>query len=201
MLIWGWNTKRIGKQSIVAKCLACDSENISLVGYVRYYHIFWIPTFPYKKPICIECSDCKAKFEREAYITSLPSQNIIFKTPWWSFSGAAILAVLIVLSYFNSLENHKKYLAFQKEPHAGTYVAFKIDDPDLAKTPYVFIKIEEVHNDKLLVRFSQKAYNKARYAIKGADRAKLVPQDLLHDSVSEMSKEQFASLAIESLIE
>ncbi len=200
MIIWGWSTKKIGSRKIEGSCMACQSNNLMLVGYIRVFDLFWIPVFPYKKFTYVECTACSATYSYEKYIALLPTQNVRFKTPWWSFSGLVIISALLIWSHFHKLEENKKFLAFQESPHAGVYFIYKSNNPELKKTPYIFAKIEEIKGDKLMIRFSQSAYNKERFASKEARYAKNEPQKFLEVELVEITKDDLKKFTIEDLV-
>jgi hypothetical protein len=88
------------------ECPFCEKNNsTSLFVYSRYYHVFWIPVFPYSKEAFALCSECKTKRSELKFGPKLVSEyrdcKKRFRHPWWTWSWtiifiSVILAIVIV---------------------------------------------------------------------------------------------------------
>jgi hypothetical protein len=72
--------------------------------FQRYAHVFWIPLFPIGKTGVSQCSHCKQilKLKEMPFALRLSYENMKSQTttPFWVFSGSAVIAVIFVLSFF-----------------------------------------------------------------------------------------------------
>lgn len=76
-------------------CPACGKENsVWMVPHQRYFHIFWIPTFPTSKGFTPVCNDCGSVFTTEK-IPATPEIRSKYKAPKWTFVGLILIVSLI----------------------------------------------------------------------------------------------------------
>jgi hypothetical protein len=75
VFIYGHSSTPIGIDQITLRCPSCerDTENDLLVES-QYFHIFWIPIFPFDKIANVTCHECGLRR------TSLPFNKNIFPT-------------------------------------------------------------------------------------------------------------------------
>ncbi len=60
MIIFGSKSKLLGSSATTADCNHCGSVGTVHLSFItKYFHIFWIPMFPYGKKGVSECSHCK----------------------------------------------------------------------------------------------------------------------------------------------
>ncbi len=95
-----------------AVCTNCKTEgtmNYNL--FYKYYHVFFIPVFPYSKSGTLECSACKEQLS--PYKLSKATRNEYEKVkkglwpPVWHFSGIALLAIIFYLVSLSEAEQAK----------------------------------------------------------------------------------------------
>lgn len=88
------------------KCPNCNEHNTTyVIVYSFYYHLFWIPIFPFEKDAVANCSECsftrtEIKFGPDL-IKEFNEKRKEYKHPWWLWSLtffilALILAIIIV---------------------------------------------------------------------------------------------------------
>lgn len=109
MIIFGTRTKLLQNSSIAAvgTCNYCNSVG-SLYAYkqVKYFHIFWIPIFPYSTEIISVCNHCKkVNYQREIDPQTLATirSSGMPKTPVGYFSG------LILMVFSSDLRPQREY--------------------------------------------------------------------------------------------
>lgn len=60
MIFFGSRSKVIQGEGIQGvACSNCDSDEFHTFGVLKYFHVYWIPTFPFSKQPGIECKNCK----------------------------------------------------------------------------------------------------------------------------------------------
>jgi hypothetical protein len=102
MIIYGSKASQLAKEAIAESCPHCQkSNNVEMYVFQRYAHVFWIPFFPIGKTGVSQCAHCKQTLKLKEMPSSLKlayenvaAQN---KTPYWTFVGVAIVAILIVI--------------------------------------------------------------------------------------------------------
>ncbi|WP_366770088.1 zinc-ribbon domain-containing protein [uncultured Sphingobacterium sp.] len=101
MIIFGARTKVLTNrsQSAVGDCDYCGTAQ-SLFAYrqIKYFHIFWIPIFPYSAQIIMICNHCKKlSYQSEIKPQTLQSlsSRTIRKTPIGYFTGLMLIGLLV----------------------------------------------------------------------------------------------------------
>jgi len=108
MIIFGTRGKVIAGEPVRdIICQHCGSKAHISFGVLRYFHLYWIPTFPYAKKTGLECVHCKQTiFDREIPIeTQYKLYNRLFtrKTVWFSYIGLMIIGFIpavVLLAFF-----------------------------------------------------------------------------------------------------
>jgi len=125
MIIFGTRTKVLtGKsQPAIGNCDYCGTAQ-SLFAYkqIKYFHIFWIPIFPYSAQVITICNHCK-KLSYQSEINpqtlqSLPSGNIR-KTPIGYFAGLVLIGLLVSAIVIAGISGAKKKERYLKDPKVG----------------------------------------------------------------------------------
>ena len=111
----------IGKKKMIVSttpnehdCPYCQaSKSVSFVLYVRYVHVFGIPTYPYKKTVFSKCNNCKQVLNGNEMSPNLVAayQKLKKKTmvPLYLYIGIPILAAIIYLLFFSKLIQLPEY--------------------------------------------------------------------------------------------
>ena len=80
-------------------CQKVGSTSLFLQSW--YYHIFWVPFFPFGRQGAALCSECGAKrIETQFGPTLTEGYKLIqhkFRHPWWTYT-ITILLLLVILS-------------------------------------------------------------------------------------------------------
>ena len=100
-IIYGRKTVNIGYDEFLVKCPACESSNWADIMVVSsYYHMYWIPIFPYEKEANIICRKCGLKRYEVPFTSKLISNfeevKGKFRHPWYTYLGLGILAAVIL---------------------------------------------------------------------------------------------------------
>ncbi|ANE52165.1 zinc-ribbon domain-containing protein [Flavisolibacter tropicus] len=75
-IIYGWRKKMVGAfDAFLYKCPYCEQTNTTTIAvYSKYYHIFWLPLFPYAKEAHAGCSSCNAARDDNKFGPELTKQ-------------------------------------------------------------------------------------------------------------------------------
>jgi hypothetical protein len=127
--------------------------------FSRYFHIFWIPVFPYKKEAITQCNHCKQILNKKEFSSDLLSQyeemKANIKKPYWQYIGAVLFAVLIISVIASIREDNKKDIAFLNAPEKGDIYQIRTTDGQ-----YTLYKVSEVKTDSVYVLFNEFQTNK-----------------------------------------
>ena len=131
MIIFGWGEKKITpRHQDTYLCPDCNNKQVSLHHFVKYFDLFWIPTFPFKKRMVAHCSNCDVAYEGKYIPDTVRGQSIAerssAKIPWWSFSGLGIIGMLVV-AFMLIPRKEKYYYPNGKLQSEGKEIGGKMD--------------------------------------------------------------------------
>jgi len=160
MIIYGVRSTQLGKEILADKCLSCGTQNsIELYVFQKYAHVFWIPLFPVGKTVVSQCDHCKQVLKQKEIPSSLISsyENIKSqtKTPLWTFSGLALIAILITVTVINDQKNDKENAQLILTPKSGDIFEIKTKE-----NQYTVYKVDEVQGDSVYIRINEYETNK-----------------------------------------
>lgn len=115
MIIFGTRSKIIEPKDSFApttNCAHCNQPNtVHPALQFSYFHIFWIPVFPYSKKYVTECAHCK-NFRRQKELGPDELQELKngthLKIPWGYYTGLVIIVLPIVLALLISIFDSTK---------------------------------------------------------------------------------------------
>jgi zinc-ribbon family len=156
MMIYGHKATKTGHHSLFGtKCSSCGTKDeMEMYTFSRYFHLFWIPVFPYRKEAVTQCNHCKQVLNKKQFSADLLSQyeemKMNIKTPYWQFIGAGLLAVLIIAITFSVKEDNKRDMAYLAAPKAGDIYEIKLNS-----SSYTLYKVLDVTPDSVYVLFNK----------------------------------------------
>jgi len=171
MIIYGTRATHLKSVQLPNEvCPNCNTKgSIVMSAFNKYAHIFWIPFFSVGRTGGSQCQHCQQVLQPNAMPTFLRLQydQLIGQTkiPIWSFSGLALVLVLIAFGAFQSgvdKENDRKYLA---APLKGDIYRFKTKENN-----YTLIKVDDVTADSLLLLFNEYETDKMSSVYKLKDK-------------------------------
>lgn len=107
-VIYGSYKKAIGIfEPPFYKCPNCEEYNTSyIVVYSIYYHMFWIPIFPYEKEAVANCSECGFRRNEIKFgpnlIKEFSEKKKEYKHPWWTYSLVLLFVIIILAAIITS---------------------------------------------------------------------------------------------------
>lgn len=148
-------------------CNNCSTQSFESFGIIRYFHIFWIPTFVTSKKICLECTDCQERVE-DSDIPEQVKQKIrpaVFKfTEIFPLFIGSIMQLIFIFFIINAVElvnkQHDEYITQPKI--SDIYVVtfhdvFSSDDPRY-KFGHGVMRIKSIHSNEIEFQISKTAY-------------------------------------------
>lgn len=81
LFIYGWRRKMVGAfDAFLYQCPYCEQTNTTTIAiYSKYYHIFWLPLFPYAKDAHASCSSCHASRDDHKFGPELTKQAAVIQ--------------------------------------------------------------------------------------------------------------------------
>ncbi|MEO7309166.1 MAG: hypothetical protein ABIX01_02120 [Chitinophagaceae bacterium] len=161
MIFYGTKRKQIGKEFITEKCPNCGAQtSIDMHVFQKYAHVYWLPFFPINKTGVSQCASCKQILEVKqmppsikAFYDELKAKS---KTPIWTFSGLALLAVIIVIAVISGKQNDEKNAKLIAAPIKGDIYEVKTDAGQ-----YTLYLVDEVLGDSIFLRTNNYETNKS----------------------------------------
>ena len=162
MIIYGSKATQIATENINHMCSNCGTSNsIQITVFQKYAHVFWIPFFPIGKTGVTQCSNCKQVLEKKEFTEILKgSYNTLkatSKTPVWTFSGLALLCLLIIFGVISGKEKDEKNAKLILSPQKGDIYEVKIDYKQ-----YTLYKVDTVAGDTVFILINEYETNKIR---------------------------------------
>lgn len=198
MMLWQWQTKKVGSQKIMGACTYCGAEKLFLVELRQVGHFLGIPT-PIKdseKHALVECSACKAEFTCQDYgVSSFES----IRSPWWAFSGACIIGCFIFFLNSISSSDAQKIEAFKKDPRVGSYFTIKNKGDDREATLYLFAKIKRITPTMIQFYISKDTYTSDYKAREQAKISQTNPSSSESDII-QVTRREFTNMDIQSVV-
>lgn len=119
MIIYGTKTAKTGNIDVYnTKCNYCENRGTQRISiYNKYFHLFWIPIFPFEQILIAECTHCrrtidKREISKELY-NAYEMEKYNQKRPLWMFSGLLIFGGIVALTFCIALFSS---LTIQKDP-------------------------------------------------------------------------------------
>lgn len=101
IIIYGNKQTPIGFDEFLVKCPCCETHSWADVMVLsNYYHMYWIPMFPFDKNANIICKECGLKRYGRSFDSNLISNyrevKSNFRHPWFTYLGVGILSLLFL---------------------------------------------------------------------------------------------------------
>lgn len=185
MIFFGSRGKTVSGQIVEGiDCPSCESKQFVTFGVIKYFHLYWIPTFPTSKTVGIECTHCRrtlidkdlpAELSEEIKATVFKKKNVL---PL--FSGLIIIACLVLFGVYSVHKDKLQEAAYIEQPLADDFyiVNYTKIFPDAdQKYKYGLMRIKEVNSGRVEFQVSKIAYNKVSGARKDIRNRKASSDD------------------------
>ena len=160
MIIYGSKATNVATENINGNCPNCGTPNsIQMAVFQMYAHVFWIPCFPMGKTGLTQCAHCKQVLQNKEFTGSIYNSYVTLKTnskvPIWTFTGLALLSVLIIWGVINDKVNEEKNAKLILTPQKGDIYSVKNDHRE-----YTLYQVDDVAGDTVFIKISQYETNK-----------------------------------------
>lgn len=133
MIIFGTRSKISGGEEVrQAVCSSCGNAGINMHSAHSYFHVYWIPVFPYKRETISECQHCKeARVGKEIppeYHSVAGTSAGKPKPPLYMFSGLMIFAIIMGVGYHSNRQETQLTTQFLASPQINDLYIVKAQD-------------------------------------------------------------------------
>lgn len=190
MVVYGWNSKVLKEAPFNGhECPSCKNQATHIVVFGSYFHIFWIPFFPYRKSLKIICDNCQldqkpkeASEEVRLLAKQLKSQ---VRLPFYMYSGIGIITALILFFAVQGIVDEQKFKKYLDHPQTNDiYYIYDKDEPSELK--YSLLKVIEVLEDSVYTSPNSFGYN--------YEPSQLMAEDGFYDVHYSMHKSEILEL-------
>ncbi|HEY6503901.1 MAG TPA: hypothetical protein VIZ28_08005 [Chitinophagaceae bacterium] len=159
MIIYGTKATLLTKETVVEKCQNCGKINtVEISVFQKYAHVFWIPFFPIGKTGISQCQHCKEALKLkempEPLRVSYSNLKQQLKAPIWTFSGLALVAVLITWGIVSEKQNDARNAKLIQAPQKGDIFEVR------SGSNYTLYKVQQVLGDTVYILYNQYETNK-----------------------------------------
>ena len=100
-IIYGQSKAAIGVDEVLVKCPSCEKDSwADLMVESLYFHIFWLPVFPFTKDANLICQECGLKRYGLSFSSKVIStyQEIKqkFRHPLRTYVGIIVIGALVL---------------------------------------------------------------------------------------------------------
>jgi hypothetical protein len=135
---------------------------------MKYFHLYWIPTFLTSKKAGVECTHCKHTLVGDELPSHLAEQikDGVFTTGKTlpMFSGLIIICALIMMGAYAVQQDNAREATYAAQPAVNDYYVVKLteifEEAD-AEYPYGLMRITDVSSTEVEMQVANVAYNKA----------------------------------------
>lgn len=168
MIFFGSKGKTVSGPLIEGiQCQNCENSQFITFGIIRYFHLYWIPTFPTSKKAGIECTNCKRTLVDKELPAELSKQikTTVFnrKNTIPMFSGLIIIACLVLFGAFVVQQDSMRQVEYIEKPAINDLYIVDISklftdaDPEYK---YGVLRISQISSGEAEFQVSRIAYTK-----------------------------------------
>lgn len=130
MILFGYRSSRLDiVEDNVCRCPRCNGGPMAHNIFKQYFHIWYIPIFPFNKKIISKCMSCGAEIDQRELPPGTKEQVMMSsmkRTPFWMYSGLIIIAVVIVWTGVSSMIKSRKVSSYETE-YSSSYDEGDVD--------------------------------------------------------------------------
>jgi len=146
------------------KCANCDSYGQRFSVYQKYFHVFWIPTFPLGKKtiqsVCLNCNDTFNEEQKNYYLS-------ITRRPIYLYTGLILFVGLIIAFVIGYVITQKQRIEHVANPKINDVYLNRENEND--SKIYYFSKIKNIDVDTVELIHGHLQYNRFISAMNDSD--------------------------------
>lgn len=169
MIFFGSKGKTVSGHDIKeSNCPNCNNRSLRSFGLLKYFHLYWIPTFVTSKKVGVECAHCKAALIDKELPPELKTEikgsvfNLKNTLPY--YSGIAVIALLVSALMVSINKDDAEDAAYAATPAVNDFhvvnLAKYFETEDNTEYKYGIMRIVELDGSNAKMQISNGAYNK-----------------------------------------
>ncbi|EMR03722.1 zinc ribbon domain-containing protein [Cesiribacter andamanensis] len=171
------------------KCQNCGEDNkVQFEVYARYFHLYWIPTFPLGKVAVSTCQHCKHALDHKQFGADQQYQYAYERvkgqtsTPKWHFAGLLLICSLLTWGVISNIQSGEEQQGYIAQPQAGD-----VYDVKSADGYYSTLRVSAIEGDVLHLQVNEYAVNKAS-ATHTIDKAENYSEEFMEMTQAEIAE-------------
>jgi len=203
---WGIKDQKIVEKTIdSALCPYCAYYEFTIVGWISYFYLYWVPVFIKKKYAVISCSQCKKKIIKETIpedfnkrINSLafPPYKI---APYYSGIPLILFIIYISIYLFNYDDNIQDSLFSNPKINDVYFIKYN-ELVEGSKNEFGYLKLDEIKKEELGFNISKLSYNEYFQSTKDLHNGNAYQNPYYNDEIKYFSKLQLTKLRENKII-
>lgn len=190
MIIYGWNSKLIKHAPLEnVECESCKQNTTHVGIHSSYFHIFWIPVFPFSKKATLVCESCHHVTDEKNMASDFKAKIKALKStvplPKYQFSGLAIILALVVYFSIQGFVKEQLESSYLNNPETGDVYVLK-DSEEVSSYKYYLFKVNGLGNDSLEISPNSFYYTNIP--------SELDPKDGFYDYTIKIAKADFLAM-------
>jgi hypothetical protein len=170
MVIYGWRGSVVsGGQIQDMECPNCGNNLYQTFGILQYFHIFWIPLFPYSRKPGMECQNCKhtqvGKEIRDPTRGKIKASVFTMARTAPKFAGLALVAAFVAFIAVRESREAEQERLYMENPAIGDMYVIKVSKTFEGGDPeydYALMRVESVDAEQVGFKLAFTHYNIAR---------------------------------------
>lgn len=138
-------------------CENCGNRTLQPYTMYRYFHIFWVPCFPFKKQIATECTHCQNSWVNKevtpATRAAIARENKSSNPPAYLFAGLALIALFVGYVVHSERAQDKATAKYFASPMVDDFYvvdyAEVLQEMDEEEFHYGLFKVNHVEPDSI----------------------------------------------------
>ena len=150
------------------QCPSCENSQHASFGILKYFHLYWIPTFLTSRKVGMECTNCKRTLVGDEVPTHLVDQikSGVFTTgnTLPMFSGLIIIGLIAIGLTYAGQQTDSREATYITQPAVSDYYVVdftKIYSEADAEYPYGLMRVSDVSPSGIEVQIGSMIYNLA----------------------------------------
>lgn len=164
MIVFGYRMKVLEPVPLPeARCPHCGEENVAVYPAWRYFFIYFIPIFPYKRVSVLGCLSCTQASDVESYPPEIGMEaEAITKEaspPKSLFAGLYVAAAVYFIVLVVGWTRNRDTDTYVTDLHVNDVVVMKLESE--SAYPYLPMHVVEIVGDSVHLRARKYSYKSA----------------------------------------
>lgn len=148
-MLGGTSSRNLYREVLFDPCSFCGKRNtLELTIYQKYFHILFLPFFPFRKKSKTNCSHCKQELEYFSFNKTVKERFLELKkelrTPWWMFMGSYLFFILLCIGFYRHTIVVQQNYSYASSPLIGDMYEVEISYAKL-----ILMRVDSVTTDSI----------------------------------------------------